>query len=254
MERALYGPGGFFTAGPGPAAHFRTSVTASPLFAAAVARLVEWVDVALGRPERLEIVDVGAGRGELLLRLAETLPRERCRFVAAERAPRPPGLPKFIEWYADPPASVTGVLLATEWLDNVPVEVVERDAGGGWRQVLVEPETGAEELGAAPAGADGEWLARWWPEGRRAEVGLSRDEAWAAAVGTLRRGLAVTVDYGHLRAERPPDGSLTGYRDGRQVPPLLDGSTDLTAHVAIDSARAAGEQAAGAAATLTDQR
>jgi hypothetical protein len=29
--------------------------------------------------------------------------------------------------------------------------------------------------------------------------------------------------------------TLTGYLDGRQVPPRFDGSTDVTAHVAIDS-------------------
>jgi hypothetical protein len=33
---------------------------------------------------------------------------------------------------------------------------------------------------------------------------------------------------------------LTGYRDGRQVQPLPDGSTDVTAHVAMDAIAAAG--------------
>ena len=36
MSHALYGPGGFFVAGAGPADHFRTSVHASPAFAAAL--------------------------------------------------------------------------------------------------------------------------------------------------------------------------------------------------------------------------
>jgi hypothetical protein len=48
----------------------------------------------------------------------------------------------------------------------------------------------------------------------------------------------VAVDYGHLRAERPAGGTLTGYREGRQVPPVPDGSCDVTAHVAVDSAAA----------------
>lgn len=65
MDRALYGPGGFFVAGAGPAGHFRTSVHASPAFARALLRVVEHVDAALGRPSRLDVVDVGAGRGEL---------------------------------------------------------------------------------------------------------------------------------------------------------------------------------------------
>ncbi|HWG98991.1 MAG TPA: hypothetical protein VNV66_06635, partial [Pilimelia sp.] len=64
MERALYGPGGFFVSGgAGPAGHFRTSVHAAGPFADAVLRLVAAVDEALGRPAELDLVDVGAGRG-----------------------------------------------------------------------------------------------------------------------------------------------------------------------------------------------
>ena len=70
MAGALYGTGGFFTrAAEGPADHFRTSVHASPLFASALLRLIRRVDSALGRPDRLDVVDVGAGRGELLAAL-----------------------------------------------------------------------------------------------------------------------------------------------------------------------------------------
>ena len=50
MDRALYGPDGFFVSGAGPAAHFRTSVHASPVFAAALLRLLDQVDAALGHP------------------------------------------------------------------------------------------------------------------------------------------------------------------------------------------------------------
>jgi SAM-dependent MidA family methyltransferase len=52
----------------------------------------------------------------------------------------------------------------------------------------------------------------------------------------VRRGLAVAVDYGHTRLDRRT--SLTGFRDGRQVAPVPDGSCDLTAHVALDSCAA----------------
>src|SRR5689334_20025288 len=70
MAGALYGTGGFFTrSAEGPADHFRTSVHASPLFAGALLRLIRRVDAALGGPDRLDVVDVGAGRGELLAAL-----------------------------------------------------------------------------------------------------------------------------------------------------------------------------------------
>jgi hypothetical protein len=47
-----------------------------------------------------------------------------------------------------------------------------------------------------------------------------------------------------LRSARPRPGSLAGYRGGRQVDPVPDGSCDITSHVALDSCAAAG-QAAG---------
>src|SRR3954468_10919890 len=96
MQTGLYGPDGFFVRDPdGPARHFRTSVHASPLFAGALLRLVERVDAALGHPKTFDLVDVGAGRGELLAALRGLLPAElaeRARCTAVEVAPRPAGL------------------------------------------------------------------------------------------------------------------------------------------------------------------
>ncbi|MFD0824023.1 hypothetical protein ACFQ0D_38160, partial [Micromonospora zhanjiangensis] len=40
MDRALYGPDGFFVSGGGPGAHFRTSVHTAAGFDAAVLRLI----------------------------------------------------------------------------------------------------------------------------------------------------------------------------------------------------------------------
>jgi SAM-dependent MidA family methyltransferase len=85
-----------------------------------------------------------------------------------------------------------------------------------------------------------DWLSRWWPlssatPGTRAEVGSTRDAAWADVVRRVTRGLAVAVDYGHLRESRPPLGTIRSYRGGREVDVVPDGSCDLTAHVAVDS-------------------
>lgn len=234
MREALYGPAGFFTSGAGPAAHFRTSSHASALFAGALARLVAGVDAALGHPSRFDLVDVGAGRGELLGALLTALPTDlagRVNPVAVELAPRPPGLPPRIVWVSSVPADVTGVLLAVEWLDNVPLDLARE---GRYLDVDGAP------LGPVTDG-DAGWLARWWPAGpgEVAEIGLPRDVAWAGAAGRVRAGLALAVDYGHTRADRPALGTLTGYRAGRQVPAVPDGTRDLTAHVAVDSLAAA---------------
>nr|WTA67494.1 SAM-dependent methyltransferase [Micromonospora sp. NBC_00855] len=353
MSRALYGPDGFFVAGTGPADHFRTSVHASPAFATALLRLISDVDSTLGHPDRFDVVDVGAGRGELLRSLAglavgvsgeparsgrsglippragspETLPptasarrspdepslvaarpslAERIRFTAVEYAHRPESLPEEIYWTSEIPTKITGVLLATEWLDNVPLDVAVHTEVG-WRYLLVDPDTGAEKLGDLVSPDDLDWLTEWWPspasppsthrdpspgatrsgatsgsrsgfgaarpaEGssltarsrpgcpetphsnQRAEIGRTRDEAWAQAVQKMERGLAVAVDYGHLRESRPVDGTLTGYRGGRQVPPVPDGSSDVTAHVAMDSVASAGAAVARCAYSLVLQR
>jgi SAM-dependent MidA family methyltransferase len=415
MAGALYGPEGFFARpSEGPADHFRTSVHASPLFAAAVLRLINQVDAALGYPDRLDVVDIGAGRGELLSALHVLLPAdptfaltasspassagriaptegpagendpsalgarlrdsaetgtsrsgsaeagmrwgyslesgamqtsqakaaarqsspagtaaglsspaqvaaglsspaqvaaglsssaevaaglgspaqvavaaetnlgvasgrggggadrgaggargaagrlrrslaERIRFVGVEVAPRPAGLAAEIGWRRDLPEGIVGMLLATEWLDNVPLDVGEVDTDGRVRRVLVDPATGRESLGADLDAAGRFWLARWWPSpkpGDRVEVGWPRDAAWADAVSRVRRGCALAVDYGHLRADRPPLGTLTGFRAGRQMTPIPDGSCDVTAHVAVDAAA----EAAGHPYRIVSQR
>jgi SAM-dependent MidA family methyltransferase len=240
-EDALYGPGGFYRRPEGPAGHFRTSVHASPLFAAAVARLLERVDEALGRPAALDFVDMAAGRGELVAGVLAALPvgvAARTRAYAVEIAARPPGLDPRVVWLAEPPRTVTGLLFANEWLDNVPVEVAEVDPAGTARVVLVADD-GSERLGDAVSGAEADWLARWWPlpaeEGLRAEIGLPRDEAWASVVARVQRGLAVAVDYAHTADARPPFGTLTGFRAGRETAPVPDGTCDITAHVALDA-------------------
>ncbi len=178
-ERALYGERGFFRT-HAPSQHFRTSVHASPVFAEAVRCLAR--DAGL-----TTVVDVGAGGGELLAALHSRDPS--LELIGVDLADRPPGLPADVSWQHEVPATTGALLVANEWLDDVPVDVVEL-ADDGWRLVLVDPATGAERLGPPPADDDADWLAMWWPRtdvGDRAEIGRPRDEAWAAAVGTPHR-------------------------------------------------------------------
>jgi SAM-dependent MidA family methyltransferase len=215
---ALYGDDGFFLREK-PLAHFRTNV-AVPLFATAVRRMAARLDATLGFPDPFDVVDLGAGRGELLSALTDVPARWRLTGVELATADVP------YRW-VDAVPDVHGLLVANEWLDAVPLDVVEDGC-----LVLVEPD-GTESRGAPHAS---EWATRWWPSGR-VEIGASRDTAWAAAVARVTRGAAVAIDYGHSVASRRP--TLTGYRDGTQVPPVPDGSCDLTAHVALDSCAAA---------------
>lgn len=277
MQAALYGPGGFYARGEPPARHFRTSVHVSPSYAEAIWELLRQVDAGLGHPERTDLVDIGAGRGELLEQVlaaaerAGTAEQERAAepeaagaaglagriaACAVEVAPRPAGLDPRIGWQPGPPTGITGLVIASEWLDNIPLDVVELTAAGPVL-VLVDPATGAERGAGPPAPADLAWLRAWWPLagcGDRAEAGRSRCEAWAGVIRRIDRGVAVAADYGHVKAARPACGTLTGYLEGRAVPALPDGSRDITAHVALDACAAAGLAAGAGESVLTTQR
>ena len=257
MQAALYGPGGFYARGEPPARHFRTSVHVSPGYAAAVLELLREVDAGLGWPERIDLVDVGAGRGELLEQvLAAAAQPGRIAACAVEVAPRPAGLDPRIRWERLPPGNITGLVIASEWLDNVPLDVVELTAAGP-AVVQVDPVTGAERPHGRPGPADRAWIRDWWPLrtcGERAEVGRSRCSAWARVIRRIDRGVAVAADYGHLKTARPGCGTLTGYLEGRAVPAIPDGSRDITAHVALDACAAAGRAAGAGQTVLTTQR
>ena len=270
-QDALYGRDGFYARGEPPAAHFRTSVHVSPRYAGAIVALLSHVDQALGHPDRLDLVDIGAGRGELLgqiLDLAQHLPAgpgpagpglsfpQRIVPQAIEIAPHSSGGDDRIRWSAALPERIRGLVIASEWLDNIPVDVAEL-APDGPRIVLVDPGTGAEQAGPPAGPAERDWLRRWWPlrhPGDRAELGHPRCTAWAGVIGRLGCGLALAADYAHARDSRPRAGTLAGFRDGRAVRPIPDGSRDITAHVALDACAAAGTAAGATQTLLTTQR
>jgi SAM-dependent MidA family methyltransferase len=155
---------------------------------------------------------------------------------------------------------VRGLVLATEWLDNVPLDIAAPDEHGTLRYLLVDPTSGAETLGEPLTPNDQAWTRQWWPLStgdspqRRVELGSPRDAAWQLAVSTVVAGLLVTVDYGHTRDARPVDATVTGYAGGRAVAPVPDGSVDITAHVAVDAVAAAGAAVAGEEPVVLSQR
>lgn len=239
-QAALYGEDGFYRDARGPAGHFTTSSHGD------LGRVL--AEVVLGLAAEVgarTVVDLGAGRGELLTALAAT--GTELELVGVDVVDRPEGLPSRVGWRRSPgggtlpdlPPEVTGAVLvvANEWLDVVPCTVAGVDGDGQLRVVLVDG-AGGERLGDTLQGDELAWARRWWSTetpGERVEVGLDRDRAWAGMLRRWRPRAAVAVDYGHDRATRPPFGTLVGYRDGMQVPPVPDGRCDLTAHVAHDS-------------------
>src|SRR5687768_15701869 len=102
-QQALYADHGFYRRTGQPARHYRTSVHASPRFAEALSSLM---------PDASEVVDVGAGGGELLRSISLDVP-----LTAVEVAPRPADLPARINWVSSLPSRIDGLVIANEWLD-----------------------------------------------------------------------------------------------------------------------------------------
>ena len=255
---ALYAAGrGFYVTRGGPAAHFTTATHGVTGRVLAEAFLALWTRSRGPSAPRI-VVDVGSGRGELATHLLAALSKPggstpgtpATRIVAVDVVDRPEGLDARIEWLrspggADLPEELAGLedalVIAHEWLDVVPCEIAEIQDDGLVRVVLVDPETGTEAPGPVLAGPEAAWCRDHWPSTRphsRIEIGLSRDETWQRLLRTLRSGLAVAVDYGHLASERPSEGTLAAYAGGRLTDPVPDGSCDITAHVAMDTLEA----------------
>jgi hypothetical protein len=255
---SAYGPGGFWRDNV-PAFHFRTAAASTPVLGDLIANLLA------EHPHIGAVVDLGTGSGGLLNRLAECQPD--VTLAGIDMRDRPPALAPSVEWRRDSWDVLTGrwqgdqvdLLLAAigkpalvtclEWLDDLPCRVVAAGTDG-WREVQVDA-FGTETLAGRVAEDDLRWLRDWWPKGPRAEVGMTRDAAWASIVGSLQPygGLALMIDYGHLRADRPAAGSLAGYRHGRVVPARPGRDLNLTAAVAVDAVETAGV-AAGARTVL----
>jgi len=242
-DQALYGESGFYRQESGPAGHFSTATQGIPQIGELLARAL----LTLMDQESLDtFLDMGCGRGELLEHVHRLGPQAHCIGVDVVSRPR---LSEPIGWIQSPggerlPDELDGLsdtlVFANEWLDVVPCPIAEMDENGELREVLVSLSSGDEQLGDTVSGTDREWCQWFWPidrlePGDRLEIGGTRDTAWDHLLARLASGLAVAVDYGHTIDSRPALGTLTGFRQGRQVLPIPDGSCDLTAHVAMDS-------------------
>ena len=274
MELALYDPqGGYYTSaetvdrGPGRRGDFLTAPEGHPIFGWAIARHLEAAWEALGRPGRFVVRDHGAGTGALAQGVLDGLRRsasplaDALRYQPIEASPArlealrmqlaAQGLEAALEPQTDEPE--TGVILANELLDALPVHRVEGVEDGGIleRFVSLAPDGTFREVASEPStpgladrlAAEGIRL----EPGQIAEVCLALDRWVADAAPTLARGELLVIDYGHFAADlySPDRGStLRAYHRHRvhADPFAAIGRQDLTAHVdltAVERAAAA---------------
>ncbi len=256
-EHTLTGANSFYREHP-PANHFTTSVTFNTEVGSAITDLITGFDDGT----ELIVTDVGAGAGQLTQTLADRLgDRPWISFEAIDLRPAPERLPPTVGWTAGDARAIAlqparRVVIAHEFLDDIPCERFEVDEWGEVHLVVVvsgESMMGprlADDIACAHLEVNAaelrNWLDTWWPARRpfmRGEFGNTRDATWQHLTGWITDGIAIAIDYGHLRAERAAGtwdgGTLTGFRAGRAVSPIPDGSCNITAHVAMDAVAAA---------------
>ncbi|KAI5915455.1 class I SAM-dependent methyltransferase [Thauera sp. 2A1] len=262
MELALYAPGlGYYSGGArkfGPGGDFITAPELTPLFGQALANQVEQVM----RASAPQIIEVGAGTGLLAADLLQELERrgalperydilelsgelrERQFDTLAQKVPQ---LASRVRWLDALPDTFSGVVVANEVLDVMPVHlVVSRSEGLFERGVVFAADAaGHKALRWADTPASGAVAdaarALDLPQAQQGEyvteINLA-GRAWVAAwAERLRQGALLLIDYGYPRAEyylpsRSSGTLLCYYRHHAHGDPFLwPGLNDITAFV-----------------------
>ncbi len=274
MDVALYWPDGGYYASRrafGPAGDFYTAPLAHPAFGALIARQLLTAWRILNEPARFAVVEAGAGDGRLALDILANAPALSGRFAgameyaAADLRDPPPDFPAvWMRQPAVPRIGGSGVVLANELLDAMPVHRVTVERGrlrelyvdappdGGFAEVAGEPSTPALAERLSRVGAR-------LSEGHRAEVNLGLDAWFAEAFAAVERGYLIIADYGHEAAayydESRRMGTLRCY-SGHTLgmnPYVNMGRQDIGAHAEFTSVRAAAQAAGFALAGETTQ-
>ncbi len=265
MEVALYWPAGGYYASRrsfGPLGDFYTAPLAHPVFGALVARQLVTMWRALGNPAPLNVIEAGAGDGTLALdviahawALGGGFPDALTHTAVDPREPPPEFPGRWVRSSGVPTVGGSGVVLANELLDAVPVHRVVME-GGRLRELFVDsaPEGGFIEVAGEPStSALAERLERvgvTLSEGYRTEICLA-SEAWLVqAFAAVEHGYLLLVDYGHEALayydESRRAGTLRCYA-GHTLgmnPYFSVGRQDISAHVEFTSVRS-GAAAAG---------
>lgn len=222
MERALYGPGGFYERPPvGAAGDFVTSPHVHPVFGAMLGVAVRDLFHELGGPTPLRVAEVGAGDGTLAVQLLGALAGLDVDYAAIDASPGARSALSAIDGVRAE-AGLTDaahVVVANELMDNLPFRRVRGD-----REVRIGLE------GAAFVEVETPWAGEPGPAGGETIVPVGALAFIDDLARTLTRGYALLIDYGAVGSS---GGDMHGYRDHRMVEDVLThpGSSDITAGV-----------------------
>ncbi len=285
MELCLYDPAhGYYAANAsqfGKAGDFYTSSDIHAVFGRLVGRQFEEMWHALDRPPKIEILELGPGRGlfardvldwskkkfpdffgavtytlqeespALRARLQETLQQHVESGKAhigtvtpaqpAEPSPAPVGTHRTLR------PETPLILFANEFFDALPVEILSPQG----KLHLALEGTRLHETWLPPLAEELEYLDRYGvhPEpGERIEVPMIA-QTWIDQIArTINRGFLLLIDYGYTRSEQLAGrhrGTLMAYRQHSVSPDPYQapGEQDLTSHVNFTALTTACEQA-----------
>ncbi|MCG7756467.1 MAG: SAM-dependent methyltransferase [Nitrosomonas sp.] len=272
MNLALYAPGmGYYSSGAtklGSAGDFVTAPEISPLFGRTLAQQLWQISQHL---TRFNILEFGAGSGKLardiLLELEKSaaLPekyyilevsadlRERQQSRLKQEIPH---LADRIEWLEQLPDQFTGVVLANEVLDAMPVHIVKwhddtvLERGVTWQndqfawqdRVIQDQEllTIAQQL-TPEISPDNQ------PIDYVSEINLAAVHFMRSLTSTLQQGIILLIDYGFGRSEyyhpqRNQGTLMCHYRHHAHDDPFyLPGLQDITSHIDFSAITQAGQ-------------
>ena len=244
MQIALHDPqAGYYATRPGIGRDFTTAPETSQIFGELIGLWLvhEWQ--SLGAPGKFQLVEIGPGRGQLMLdalRVAGAAGGDAFADAAQLAFVEPSPVlkdalarqfallsPVFAATLAEVPDG-PALIVANEYLDCLPARQF-RKADGAWRECVVGLDAGGRlAFGLAadePRPPHGTALA-----GDVVEVQTGLDLVVADLVSRAAPVRALFIDYGP--DDRAPGDTLRAYREGRQVQPLdAPGASDLTVDV-----------------------
>ena len=254
MAQVLYEPGlGYYMAGAakfGASGDFITAPEVSPLFGASMGVQARQVLAEIGGG----VLELGAGSGRLAVSVLQASEPGECYPYlilepSAELVVRQKTLLREalsdaqfnrVTWLDTLPTDFTGVILANEVMDALPVERFR--IGSAVEQIMVCRDLTSE---IAVASTDLQRVVRAVEDdiGRALPIGYSSElclllRPWLAGLAAcLARGAIILVDYGYPRHEYYSDERVNGtlacyYRHRVHYDPYLyPGLQDITSHV-----------------------
>lgn len=264
MELALYAPGlGYYMAGTrkfGEAGDFVTAPELGGLFAKCLARQCAQVLDTCGG----DVLEFGAGSGllaaDLLLSLADMryLPeryrilelspelRQRQRTTLQHKAPH---LMSRIQWIERMPDHVTGIVVANEVLDAMPVQRFRVTEDSVVELAVAWDNSGFFETDSAAGSADVRRVRELGlPVGYVCEL-HARACAWVASTADiLKKGVMLVIDYGfpaheYYHPQRAQGTLMCHYRHRAHDDPFINvGLQDITAHLDFTAVARAGQE------------